>query len=322
MLEKDMPFKNIAMVGCYTEDCGSGDPYFQEEYIFRNLWCSFLAISNITNQPVQLNSLKGELLNGFEFQPLVTSGIKTQEIQLPQACIHSNSTVFVPLAIILPPFYPINTERWSETYTNEACDQVVSHEGVISISFEDFIVYRNQFLIKSIIYKINNKQFEQDLYDFDLGNMYTINRSWECGSCPHLFFVGKIFTYFREVLAHCDSKIGIDRFKVPDDKYAIVIAEIEDEVTQINSLLINGKCELKNFYLKKNQFIKIPIMPGSFVEIRGQYLPSKNTRNIFLKGIGRNELICNFLNKNNKDVAEYYFQINNNFHKNFYLKDG
>jgi len=307
MLEENLPVREIAMVGGYYDGCG-GVP-LQEEYIFRNLWCAFLAVTNMSNRPVQLNSIRGNLLTGFEFQPLTLSDTETQEFPLPKAPVQPNATVLVPFATILPPFYPVNSQNWSQTYDGESHVQEVSHEGVASVSFEDYLIYRNQLIINSIVYEFDGQILEQVLHVFDLGNMYTIDRSWACGSCPHLFFVGDVVSYSREILAHCDSKVGIDYFKVPKDRTAMVIAEIEDELTEIVSLSINGKKYLQNVSLKKNQFIEIPVMPGSRIEVVGQYLPEVAAKQKFLYGVKRNELVSKFLRTTNQGSTNAYTPV-------------
>jgi hypothetical protein len=307
MLETNLPIQEIAMVGCYNNRC-AGIDWFQEEYIFRNLWCSFLAITNMSNQLIQLNFLRGNLLTGFEFQSIAPSNAETHEITLPKASIHPNATVLVPIAIILPPFHPDNSENWSQTYDAEKHVQVVSHEGITSISSKDYLIYKSQVTVKSIVYKIDGQNLEQSLHDFDLGNMYTIDRCWECGSCPHLFYKDDIFSYSGEILALCNSKMGVDCFKVPDNKTALIIAEIEDEVTEIVSLSINGENKLQNIFLNKNQFIEIEVIPGSQIEVIGRYMPNIIVKQRLVNGIKRNELVGQFLKTTNQGLINAYTQ--------------
>lgn len=61
MINHGMPIENIsAIVGCHEDIC-CGVPV-QEEFIFRKLWCSFLAITNISDFPVALDSIKGNVV--------------------------------------------------------------------------------------------------------------------------------------------------------------------------------------------------------------------------------------------------------------------
>lgn len=293
MLETDLHVEQIAMAGGYRDDCG-GVP-FLEEYIFRKLWCSFLAITNISNRPVALYSVIGQHLTGLGFQTLTQSSSESKSLPLPKAPMPPNATALLPLAVILPPFHPIDSEIFSETYDNNEHVQVVCHEGNTSINSGEYLVYKNQMIINSICYELDGDVVTKDIHNFDLSNMYTIDRFWECGSCPHLFFVGERVSYAREILAHCNSKIGIDQFIVPKDITSMVIAEIEDEITEIISLSINGEAYLKNISLKKTQFIEIQVSPGSKITVIGQYLPDATVKGGGLCGVRRNELVSKFL---------------------------
>ena len=304
MLETDLPVEQIAMVGGYPNECG-GVP-FQEEYIFRKLCCSFLAITNISSRPVVLDSVIGQHLAGLRFRTLTPSSTETESFPLPKAPIPRNATVLLPLAVILPPFHPIDSEKWSETYDTNRHFQVVCHEGITSIYSGDYLVYKNQMIANSISYELDGNIATQDVHHFDLSNMYTIDRFWETGSCPHLFFVGESVSYAREILAHCNSNIGVDQFTVPKDITMLVVAEIEDEITEIISFSINGKLYLENTSLNKNQFIEILVSPGAKVEIIGQYLPDVAVRDEGLFGVRRNELVSKFLIAKNKGLSNAY----------------
>ncbi len=295
MLKADLPVEKIAMVSGYRDGCG--DEGLQEEFIFRKLWCSFLAITNLSDKPVTLDSIVGMRVcnDEVEFGGFNLSCINPQNISSPKAPISHNSTVLLPLAIILPPFYPAKRNSWSETYDEHSHVQIVSHEGISISNYTDYLVYGKQIVTKAIKYRIDGNTVSQDIHDFDLTNMYTIDRSWECGSCPHLFLVGQEISYSREVLSHCCLKFGEDNFSIPEKINSIIIAEIEDEVTEITYLKINGKMVLGNIKLKKNESVVIHVSSGAFVEIGGRYLPDKIDRENVPCGIKRNELIREFL---------------------------
>ena len=236
MLKSDLPIEDVAMVGAYCDGCGS--PGFQDEFIFRKLWCSFLAVTNLSNKPVTLQSIVGTIYHNHEaeFSSFNQSNDNLENIPMPKAPVPHNSTVLLPLAIILPPFYPAKRNRWSETYDDEHRHvQIVSHEGVDKPDYSDYLVYGTQIISKAIKYKVEGKTELQEIHDFDLSNMYTIDRSWECGSCPHLFISsksGQNISYCKELLAHCCLVDGKENFFVPEHVDSIIIAEIEDEVTE------------------------------------------------------------------------------------------
>lgn len=302
MLEENLPNDLITIICCYEEGCG--DFILQEEYIFRKLWCSFLAITNITDRPIALDSLVGNKLLKNGFTSLTTTIQSTETIPLPKAAIEPNSTVLLPIALIMPPIYPLKTENWSSATSriSSAQSQIITHEGITSENIIDCLTYGSQIIANKINYQFNGNIYSQEIHEFDLTNMYTIDKYWMCGSCPHLFYVNETVSYSRELLTDCESKMGTDFFTVPENVKSIIIAEVEDEITEIISIKINGITYLENILLKKYDFIKIPSCSGKNIEIIGQYISNTITDNNILKGVKRNEIISNFLHHYKKEV--------------------
>jgi hypothetical protein len=296
MLAADLPIDQISIIGCCFE-YGCELPH--EEFIFRKLWCSFLAITNISDKPIALDSVVTKRAGNNNFSEFTTSSNALSTINLPKAPVPSNSTVILPIALLLPPLYPQNFESWhevSEDPWEREQVQVVTHEGTSRANYPDYLVYGDQIIVDSIQYKIDGATFTQEVHKFDLSNMYTIDRHWQCGSCPHLFFKDNNIFYARELLAHCESKIGSDHFKVPENVDTLIIAEIEDEQTEITHIKINGTTLLENIYLKKSEYLEIPVKPGSTVEMVGKYVPDSGDKLNIPVGIKRNELVSHFIN--------------------------
>ena len=295
MLNSDLSAEDIAIVVAYHHGCWGVE--LQEEYIFRQLWCSFLAITNLSDRPIALDSITGEYFSNKFFQHLNTNTKKTKAISLPKAPIRPNDTVLLPLGVILPPFYSEKTECWSETDTYDRDShytQTVCHQGITEINSSDYLVYGNQLVVTAIKYKTDRNLETQEIHELDLSNMYTINRSWSYGSCPHVFFLGKKLSYYREILSHCCLKLGNDSFNIPEGINSIIIAEIEDEIAEIQYLKIDGKTILKNFKLEKNDIIILNVTDKVFVEIFGKYIPNGVSNSNWVSGIQKNELISNF----------------------------
>lgn len=83
MLHHGMPIDNTsAIVSCYEDGCGGIEA--QEEYIFRKLWCAFAAITNVSNQPLAIESIEAHkvLKQGFVSFPKIDNDI--QSIDLPR----------------------------------------------------------------------------------------------------------------------------------------------------------------------------------------------------------------------------------------------
>lgn len=296
MLAAELPIDQISIIGCYQDECG--DAQLHEEFIFRELWCSFLAITNISDKPIALDSVVRNGAGNNNFSKFITSSNDLSTVNLPKAPVPPNSAVILPIALLLPPLYPQNFETWraaSEDGRKEQV-QVVSHEGTASANYSAYLVYGDQIIVDSIQYKLEETIFTQEVHKFDLSNMYTIDRHWQCGSCPHLFFKNSDIFYARELIARCESKIGKDQFKVPENVDTLIIAEIEDEQTEIIYLSVNGSTLLRNICLKKFEYLEIPVKPGSNIEVVGKYIPDSAERRNIPIGIKRNEIVSRFMN--------------------------
>jgi hypothetical protein len=96
-----------------------------------------------------------------------------------------------------------------------------------------------------------------------------------CGSCPHLFFINKLGQqeYVRELLISASNKQGFDTIIVPDNIFEIVIRELEDEITFIDKIQINGKMFCQAVTLKKGNSLSIKVNPNDNIIIEGRYEP-------------------------------------------------
>ncbi|EIJ36992.1 hypothetical protein [Thiothrix nivea] len=75
----------ISLVGCYQDGCGGEDGLY-EEYIFRELWCVFLAIENTHDKPLKLNNITSEIIQNPSFSSFKNNG-KENNLILPEAII-------------------------------------------------------------------------------------------------------------------------------------------------------------------------------------------------------------------------------------------
>jgi len=296
MLKYDMPVENIsAIVGCYEDACSGIE--FQEEYIFRKLWCAFAAITNISEQPLPLDSIEANINVEDNFHPLFLSDGKCRTINLPKMPIKPGSTVVMPIAVILPPLYSLDREEWSSTSIRglSAQVQVVTHGSVTTRNLKDIYTFGGHIIPLALRYRKLGNICSQEFHPFDLSNMYSIDRHWQCGSYPHLFFMRDNVSYEGELLAHCESMIGEDNFIVPLSVRTILIAEIEDETTEITSIFIDGKLYANNIILNKSEFIEIPVSEFAHIKIVGKYVPYALSNRKVPQGVKRNHMVGQFM---------------------------
>jgi hypothetical protein len=171
----------------------------------------------------------------------------------------------------------------------------VSHCAIDSDSTEDFLTFGGSFMPQRIVHTKEGQQLEQLVHDFDFTNFYEIDMHWGCGSCPHLFFLSSKLVYVRELLSQCENYVGTDEFLIPNGVKKVVIAELEDEITEIVSIKLNGVEITSNEILKKGQMRAFPVSPCDQVEIVGQYVSQLQVNHTLPTGRVRNSLIHTFL---------------------------
>lgn len=173
--------------------------------------------------------------------------------------------------------------------------QIVSHGNITKDNVSEVYTYGGRKLPEVLHFLKNGNRHSQEFHAFDLSNMYSVERHWQCGSCPHLFFVSDKVTYIKELLAHCENQNGEETFFVPHDVRAIIIAEIEDETTELDSIVVNGNLYASNITLQKSEHIEIPVSGCTKITVSGKYIPYANSNKDIPQGMKRNDLVGEFL---------------------------
>ena len=294
MVEHDIEYP-MSIIGGYEDQCCGID--LQEEYVFRQLWVSFLVVTNNSEKTLQLCSLTGEIYKSQTFYPLTVASGQESAIDMPNVMLSPGKSIVIPLAVLMPPLYSFQRSELSPPKGGGSGERVqkVKNESIYLKDIKDCLVFGDKIDVKKISFKNRGKEIVSSVREFDLTNMFTYNLEWQCGSCPHLFFRSGGLIYSREIIAHCQNRIGSDNFIVPDGVTDFVIAEIEAEVTHIKSLEINNKVVAENLALKNGDQISFPVKSGDFVEVTGRYIPGVEASSHALQGVERNKLVGEFL---------------------------
>jgi hypothetical protein len=94
------------------------------------------------------------------------------------------------------------------------------------------------------------------------------------GSCPHLFARCKNLMrlrYMRELFAQKPQELQTEQVIVSSEVDALLIAELEEEQTNIDEIRVNGETYLRGLLLEKGDSVWIPVQPGDIVELIGCY---------------------------------------------------
>ena len=295
-----------SMISETHDGCAEISGYFKENIIFRSLWFSFIAITNTSKDQITFDSINGKIYNN----PSILSDFfdKTDEYKykhnFPKASILPNETVLIPTAIISCPFenekfenllvsttYPFQYERIQELY----------HTTRSNIPENCFKILGKYIRLFDLNYYIQDIEFHSSIHPFDLTNLYTIERHWQCGSCPHLFFVKNngSYEFSRELLNNNFNQEKDEIINVLSDIKKIIISELEDEITFINYITLNNNTIYKNVILHKGDSIEINVKLDDEIVVNGFYKNEFENIRKSEKIIFKNAIICQYLRQKN-----------------------
>ncbi len=298
LLAEGVPPDQISLALAYDEPCG--DQGFQEIYRLRPLWVVLAALTNIETVPLTVTSMNAMHESGGERYRRFFDCQHGQATitPLPAAPIAPNATILIPIAILLGPLSPVDglvlREEWSDISTGQS--QVVRHSQLEQLT-EHVHKIGPAIWPTSFAYTDGGIVHTQEVHSFDLSNLYTVDRGWEMGSCPHLFFEGPdTANYVGELFARAPGIQESASFVVPPAVERLLIAELKTEVTTIASLSINSSLVAENVTLNKGQSFLIHVRPEDEVTLNGSYRPLPRAGQMFPDPWRRNTLIHEWLN--------------------------
>jgi hypothetical protein len=281
LLEGGVSPENLATVFGYWERCG--DDRFQEIYRLRPLWAVYLAATNLANHPVTLTHVKGAKHGtaGVAYRPFGTTGLgPDSSYPLPSAPLAPKATVLFPVATILGPMEDASGEIFSQNTTELPTGQMqtVCHADVSALQTGSTALIGPAYWPKAISFQSAGPEQDQLIHEFELSNVYTIDRHWEAGSCPHLFFVrnGRL-VYRGELFARQPGKLEVEQIIVGEETTALLICELEMETTTIEEIRLNDRVIKNCLILNTGEVAHIPVRHGDVITIRGYYVARGST---------------------------------------------
>ena len=294
LLDEGARPENVCLAVGYDEDCGGGG--FQELYKTRPLWAAFLEIRSLQATALTLRSLEGELsvveprYRGFSERRGASCSMP-----LPAAPILQHQSVLVPLAALLGPLVrdtpsPLTAEESALGHGQYQNFERVDYSGLAS----DVGVIGPAIWPSSILAESQGATVAQEIHMLNLSNLYTIDRHWAMGSCPHLFFRhcdGRI-QYIQEIFSRRPVEKHCHNLKVPENAEGVILAELEYETTYISHMSINGQHRIVEQELKHGESLEESVVASDDIQIVGWYCPELIGRQ---DPIYQNQLICHFI---------------------------
>ena len=138
----------------------------------------------------------------------------------------------------------------------------------------------------------------QAMHELDLSNVYTLDRSWAAGSCPHVFFLNTkkgICEYFGEILVGSQGEFGQTTIKVPKQFDTMIIVELEKEEAYIHRILVDKSQVLKRVILREGETVRVRGVQGQLITVEGFYISHSQDVHLRPDPRWRNELVSEYM---------------------------
>lgn len=284
LLEAGIPEAEISEAFAYDEVCGGHS--FQEIYRLRPLWGVYVAATNLTGQPIRLETLRcdAEQPAGVGFRPVrAREPRRVEDLVLPKMPLPSGGTVVIPMAVVLGPVGtgPFTVSRTVPQDVNTGEVQWTAHCNGGHLVNQLALIGPSLWPISFLLERAGNRR-EQKVHQLDFSNLYTIDRAWESGSCPHLFLehcVQSSPTYWGELWARAPDELQVESLEIPEGVYALLLTELENEITYVVEVCVNEIAVARNQILHRGQTLRVTTRPGDMVRLAGYYVPHAGVRN-------------------------------------------
>jgi len=260
-------------IATFTEfGCADGN---YERFDLKEAKVVFLAIFNSSNKAISIKEIEESFIEDGGFTSLEEPNLSIRVKNANDLQIEPGKCFLVPYTILLSgledDYHSDKRLTYSHINTGQGQDvrPVELLDGTKSITIG----------VRNFVRKV---QFEQDNFvtnyfvkSLDPKNLLLISRFWECGSCPHLFGRkkdSKKWEYICEVFN--DNPDVIQEFVFTPKVFGfdlLKVVEIENEITEIESIIVDEAEITKTLKLTKGDEITIPVTNSSVIKIKGKF---------------------------------------------------
>ena len=283
LLRAHVPGNALFSAGAEWNECAGG--YVGATYRLRPIWTIYLAVTNMDERLVTLQSVTGTTFqpDGYAYRPYSPRTIEGPRatIPLPGAALPKGGTTLIPIATALGPLDGVSPEaQGAEVWSREEeCDtdgamRTFEHSDLGRLARAVHLIGPH-LLPEYVDCASGGDVVRQDLHELDLTNTYCLDRYWMAGSCPFLFWRD------RNYGVECAGELfeggpGVTHtfsVRIPASASAAMIAELEHEVTKIHRVAVDGLIRLRHVSLAEGQWVELSVNGGNKLEICGSYLP-------------------------------------------------
>jgi hypothetical protein len=210
------------------------------------------------------------------------------------------TTVVVPLAVLLGPLGGANVTvlRRDTSEVDEFMYQSSEHVDMRNIASKVHIIGPATWPLVFEMVTDTGVEVRQPVHDFDLTNLYRIDRFFQGACCPHLFARRDDqapLRYLGEMFAYAPGQPQSFELEAPADTCELIICELEHETTHVLWLHVNGEEIASNLTLSRGDTFHFSVSPGDFIQALGYYVPLVPVVISPETPLWRNELVDRFL---------------------------
>ena len=255
-----------------------------ETYYLRRAKVAFLALVNNGDETIVCDSINEVYIDDNKFVEVGTIGGDERSFNLNKIPLSPGECLLIPTCVVLTPFEDYSYQPEKQLTLDRVKSGGTQDTRKICIDkLAEYPTIGPFHKIASMNIEANNSNTELEFRPLLTNNLLLISRYWECGSCPHLLIRNKgsdEWLYIGELFSSEPNekhKYVIDRndakFK---DAVSIKIIELENEITYIDRICIDGCVTNKNLMLNIDEEIEINVEAISIVEIYGSYILFKD----------------------------------------------
>lgn len=252
--------------------CADGN---YERFDLKEAKVVFLAIFNSSNRTISIKNIVESFIDDGNFISLDKTKISSREIDTNNLQLESGKCLLIPYCILLSgledDYHPNKCLTYNYIDTGQGQD--VRPVELLDGNKSSTIGVRN--ILNLVQFEDNGFTIDYRVKSLDTKNLLLISRFWECGSCPHLFGLKKNSTkweYICEVFK--DNPDVIQEFVFKPNLYGfdlLKIVELENEITEIDSIYVNDNPIVKSLTLHKGDEFSISVKDTEKIRIKGKF---------------------------------------------------
>lgn len=258
----------------FTEyGCADGN---YERFDLKEAKVVFLAIFNSSNKAINIKTINESFIGDGGFTSIDEQNLPIREKDANDLQLEPGKCFLVPYCILLSGLEDDYHPDKRLTYKNLDKGQGQDVRPVELLDGNKSITIGVRNFLRKVQFEQDNFLTDYYVKTLDPKNLLLISRFWECGSCPHLFglkngsqkweYICEVFHDTPDVIQEFIFTPKVFGFKI------LKVVELENEITEIESIVVDEAEISENLKLKKGDEYTISVNTSSVVKIRGKYL--------------------------------------------------